>query len=305
MKILLADNKIEDRTKLKETLTSWGYEVIERTNGKEALEALTQEDSPKLLVLDAEMPNVSGIEVCQELRFQDHSDYLYTIILSKSTKHSDLIMGLQSGADEFISKPVDLAELQLRIRTGRRIIELQANLLEAQEALRIQATQDFLTRINNRAAIMDILNQEMKRTSRTKNPMGVVMCDIDKFKNINDTYGHPAGDAVIREVAARIKDTLREYDAVGRFGGEEFLIVVPEIGAKDLLSMSNRVREIIANKPMSIPDSEITVTMSFGGAILTGEASLTNDELVAQADAALYEAKEDGRNCSKIASIAV
>ncbi len=296
MKILLANNNSDERAQLKGTLVDWGYEVSECGTGKEALSLLAEEGAPKLLVLDSAMPEMSGIEVCQELRFQQSEEYRYSIVLSESDKHSDLVMGLQSGADEFIVKPVNMMELQLRIRAGRRLIELQETLLEAQEALRIQATQDFLTGINNRAAIMHMLNQEMNRTSRTKNSLGVLMTDIDKFKSVNDTYGHPAGDAVIKEVAHRIKDTLREYDAVGRFGGEEFLIVFPEISHQDLMSMGNRVREIIAKSPMAIPDGELDITMSFGGAILTGESKLSDEELIARADEALYEAKEGGRN---------
>ena len=296
MRIVIAEDSLVEMKSLTLALEKWGYEVVACTNGKEALQVLTQEDPPKLVLLDWKMPEINGLEVCQELRFQQTKDYLYIIILSSNTEQKDRIKGLQSGADDYIQKPIDLQELQLRLQAGRRILELQENLLEAQKALRIQATHDFLTGIHNRAAIMGILNQEINRTRRCKNPVGVLMADIDTFKNINDTHGHPAGDAVIKEVANRIQDSLREYDHVGRFGGEEFLIVVPEIQHADLHALANRIRKAIADTPMDLPLLEITVTLSIGGALLNRSSSCTINELIAQSDEALYQAKEGGRN---------
>jgi two-component system, cell cycle response regulator len=208
---------------------------------------------------------------------------------------------MQSGADDYLDKPVDVGELQVRLRAGRRILELQEDLIAAREELRIQATQDFLTGINNRAEIMNILARELNRSVRTGNGMAVLMSDIDKFKSVNDTYGHPAGDAVIKETAVRISSCLREYDSVGRFGGEEFLIVIGEIDPKDIKSMADRIRTTISDTPMAIPNSEITVTMSFGGVAFLPGDPVDKEALIARADAALYVAKEGGRNRAEIA----
>ncbi|MFP6582724.1 MAG: GGDEF domain-containing protein, partial [Candidatus Hydrogenedentota bacterium] len=164
-----------------------------------------------------------------------------------------------------------------------------------------QATQDFLTGISNRLEIMNFLGREINRASRNDGSMAVVMADIDKFKNVNDTYGHPAGDAVIKEVAVRIGACLREYDSVGRFGGEEFLIVIGEISSEDVRSLADRIRKSIADTPIQIPNSEITVTMSFGTVTYVAGDPMDKEELIARADVALYEAKNNGRNQVAIA----
>jgi two-component system cell cycle response regulator len=303
MKILIADDNPLDRSILQMTLEKWGYEVTACSDGTEALAALNQPDAPPLAILDWMMPGKTGPEICAEIRFQQTKQYLYVIILSSRTEKSDVISGMQSGADDYLDKPVDVSELQVRLRAGQRIIELQADLIAAREELRIQATQDFLTEIPNRAAIMDILNREFNRSVRTNSVMGILMSDIDKFKDINDNYGHPAGDAVLKEVAKRISECLREYDSVGRFGGEEFLFVVAEIGPKDVKGMAERVRHSVCDLPIAIPNSEITVTMSFGVALLAHGKVTNKEELIGIADKALYAAKESGRNRVVIADM--
>jgi two-component system, cell cycle response regulator len=301
MKILIADDNPLDLSVLKMTLEKWGYEVTACSDGDMALAELNKPDPPPLAILDWMMPGKTGPEICGEIRFSQEKKYMYIIIFSSRTKKSDVISGMQSGADDYIDKLVDVNELQVRLRAGRRIIDLQADLIAAREELRIQATQDFLTEIPNRAAIMDILNREFNRCKRTESTMGIFMADIDKFKHINDTYGHPAGDAVLKEVAKRISDCLREYDAVGRFGGEEFLFVVAEITPSDIKSMAERVRKIVADTSIAIPNSEITVTMSFGCA-MSCSANMTDKKLlIAAADKALYLAKESGRNRVEVA----
>lgn len=296
MKILIADDNPLDLSILKLTLEKWGYEVITAADGREALNKLTGDDPPSLAILDWMMPELTGPEVCSELRFQQTNKYMYILILSSRTEKSDVISGMQSGADDYLDKPVDIHELQVRLRAGRRIIELQEELIAAREELRVQATIDSLTGVNNRANIMNIAGRELNRATRTGNPLGLVMTDVDKFKSINDNYGHPAGDAVLKQVAERINGSLREYDSMGRFGGEEFLIIFTEIDPDQIKSAAERIRKTIADIPMKIPGSEITVTMSFGTvAYLPGEPA-DKEALIARADAALYKAKEGGRN---------
>lgn len=301
MKILIADDNPLDLSVLKMTLEKWGYEVATATNGKEALDAMSGDDAPSIAILDWMMPEMTGLEVCAELRFRNTKRYIYTLILSSRTEKSDLISGMQSGADDYLDKPVDVNELKVRLRAGRRIIELQEDLIAAREELRIQATQDFLTGISNRLEIMNFLGRELNRASRNEGSMAIVMADIDKFKSVNDTYGHPVGDAVIKEVAVRIGACLREYDSVGRFGGEEFLIVIAEISSTDVKPMADRIRNAIAETPIQIPNGEITVTMSFGAVTYVAGDPEDKEELIARADVALYEAKENGRNKVEIA----
>jgi len=301
MKVLIADDNPLDLSILKMTLEKWGYDVTACSDGNEALEEMNKPESPPLAILDWMMPGKTGPEICAGIRFQQSKQYTYVIILSSRTEKSDVISGMQSGADDYIDKPVDVNELQVRLRAGRRIIELQEDLIAAREELRLEATQDFLTEIPNRAAIMDFLNREFNRCMRTEGTMGVLMADIDKFKSINDTYGHPAGDAVLKDVAKRISETLREYDMVGRFGGEEFLFVVPDIELDDLKSMAERIRHIVCDTPIDITNSEITVTMSFGVSMFSLSATADKEILIGAADKALYNAKESGRNRVEVA----
>ncbi|MFP6584577.1 MAG: response regulator, partial [Candidatus Hydrogenedentota bacterium] len=183
MKILIADDNPLDLSVLKLTLEKWGYEVATAVNGKEALDAMSGDDAPSLAILDWMMPELTGLEVCAELRFRDTKRYIYTLILSSRTEKSDIISGMQSGADDYLDKPVDVNELKVRLRAGHRIIELQEDLIAAREELRVQATQDFLTGISNRLEIMNFLGREINRASRNDGSMAVVMADIDKFKN--------------------------------------------------------------------------------------------------------------------------
>jgi diguanylate cyclase (GGDEF)-like protein len=296
VKILIADDNPLDLSVLKLTLEKWDYEVTTASDGNEALNIMSQDDAPALAILDWMMPGMTGLEVCAELRFQHTKRYMYILILSSRSEKSDIISGMQSGADDYLEKPVDVNELQVRLRAGRRIIELQEDLIAAREELRVQATQDFLTGISNRLEIMTFLGRELSRASRTHGNMAVMMADIDTFKKINDTYGHPSGDAVIKEVAARIGGCLREYDSVGRFGGEEFLIVVVEIDPENIKGLADRIRKSIADTPIPIPNAEITVTMSFGAVAYAAGEPVNKDDLIARADAALYRAKDGGRN---------
>lgn len=296
MRILIADDNPLDLSILKMTLEKWGYDVTACANGTEALEALNQPDPPPLAILDWMMPGKTGPEICAELRFNQTKQYLYVIILSSRTEKSDVISGMQSGADDYLDKPVEVNELQVRLRAGQRIIELQEDLIKAREELRIQATQDFLTELPNRASIMDTFGREFNRSVRTNTPMAILMADIDKFKHINDTYGHPAGDAVLKEVAKRVSACLREYDAVGRFGGEEFLFVIAEIKTEDVKTTAERIRHAVCDAPIVIPNSEITVTMSIGAATLSSGNVSDKEGLIGMADKALYSAKDSGRN---------
>jgi diguanylate cyclase (GGDEF)-like protein len=297
MRVLVADDSLVMRRLLESTLEGWGYDVISAKDGVDAWAVLSSEDPPRIAILDWMMPGHSGLDVCQMVRQQAGPDYTYIILLTSKSLREDIVEGLRSGADDYVVKPFDRHELEVRLRVGRRIIDLQTQLLEAQAALRDQATRDALTRVWNRGSILEILAREATRAQRENRPLGVVMMDIDHFKAINDSQGHLAGDEALKEMAFRVSGGMRSYDAFGRYGGEEFLFVVPGCDDRNLLIYAERLRCVVESIPFRLVGLDVKVTASFGAtALLPGEA-FTPDQLVRAADTALYQAKRAGRNC--------
>lgn len=297
MKILIADDSIVSRRLLEATLRKWGYDVIAASDGLEALSILEQPDAPPLAILDWVMPGLTGPEVCSRIRQRDHEPYTYILLLTSKNEKEDLIEGMEAGADDYITKPFDQHELKVRIRAGTRLVDLQAQLLTAREALREQATRDSLTRLWNRLAILDTLNRELSRAARERRPVGLVMVDLDHFKNVNDTHGHQVGDAVLQEAARRMQKAMREYDAIGRYGGEEFLILLPGCEESDSFNQAERLRRIISQPPMPLPDGgSLSISASFGVTTAVPADAWTAESLIRTADQALYLAKKRGRN---------
>ena len=298
MRILIADDSIVSRHLLDATLRKWGYEVVVACDGVEAWNALQSEDAPKLAILDWVMPGLSGLEVCRNVRERgkDKDVYTYVLLLTSKSLREDLIQGMEAGADDYLTKPFDQHELKVRLRAGTRIIELQRELVEAREALREQATKDFLTRIWNRSSILDIFQRELARGTRENRPVGVVLADLDHFKSVNDTYGHFAGDAVLREFARRMLASTRPYDAIGRYGGEEFLFILPGCDESCTAGQAERMRAALASEPMAINDESRVITCSFGATAWRPGAEGTPESLIRVADNALYMAKNQGRN---------
>ncbi|MGH9718733.1 MAG: GGDEF domain-containing response regulator [Bryobacteraceae bacterium] len=300
MKILIAEDDAISRRLLETVLVKWGYEVVVVKDGQQAWEALQTEDAPRLAILDWMMPGIDGTEVCKKVRERttapNTAPYVYILLLTARSQREDLVQGMEAGADDYITKPFDANELKVRLRAGRRIIDLQAQLLDAQEALRDQASRDPLTAIWNRTAIFDILRREVARSDRESSPLAVAMADLDHFKSLNDTYGHMAGDAVLREATRRMTSGVRSYDAVGRYGGEEFLIVLPGCDTRSAACRAERLRSAIATEPFDTSEGRITVTCSLGIASTADSGDLDTDALIRSADAALYRAKHNGRN---------
>jgi len=296
VKILIADDSIVSRHLLEATLRKWGYDVMVACDGAEALALLQREDAPALIILDWMMPGMTGVEVCRRIRERDREPYTYILLLTSKSQKEDLIEGMEAGADDYITKPFDQNELQVRLRAGTRLVDLQTQLLKAREELREQAMHDSLTRLWNRSSILSELGRELARSERDASPLGVVMVDLDHFKNVNDTYGHLAGDAVLREAARRMQTSIRQYDSIGRYGGEEFLILFPGCTETESYGQADRLRKQLSQTEMSVNDSLLRVTASFGvTSALPGE-HWTEETLIRKADEALYLAKKAGRN---------
>jgi two-component system cell cycle response regulator len=298
MRILIADDSIVSRHLLDATLRKWGYEVVVACDGLEAWNVLQADDAPKLAILDWVMPGLTGPEVCRRVRehAKEKDTYTYILLLTSKSLKEDLIEGMESGADDYITKPFDQHELKVRLRSGTRIIDLQRELVAAKEELREQATKDFLTRIWNRSSILDILQRELIRGAREKRSVGVVLADLDHFKLVNDTYGHFAGDAVLREFARRMQSSIRAYDAIGRYGGEEFLIILPGCDELCTSRQAERMRSALDAEPMVVNEQHQLVTCSFGATTWHPGEPMSPDGLIRTADDALYAAKHLGRN---------
>jgi len=293
--VLIADDDPVSRRLLQVSLGHAGYRVVTAADGAEALRVLNEQDCPRLAVLDWMMPAADGVEVCRAIRGSAREPYLYIILLTAKGHQTEIIEGLEAGADDYITKPFDLQELKARLRAGKRILELQEQLVSAREQLRIRATHDSLTGLFNRMAILEALDREVTRSNRENTPLAVIMADLDHFKVINDTHGHQAGDTVLQETARRMLVSLRTYDFVGRYGGEEFLVVVPGSDLAAAAELAERLRLSVSAQPVCVAGDMISTTVSLGLAVSAGRLNRP-EQLLHQADEALYAAKSAGRN---------
>src|ERR1700729_3902789 len=226
-RVLVAEDDAMFRRILASWLTTWGYAVTMAQDGAEAWAILQQEIRPQVLILDWMMPAINGLELCSKVRERNQIPYQYILLVTAKDAKQDLVMGLESGADDYVTKPFDKSELRARLRAGNRILTLQHEQLKVHELLRFQATHDALTGIWNRSEILEMVRRELERAARGHSATGLLMLDIDHFKTINDTHGHVTGDEVLKEVTRRITRAVRTYDSLGRYGGEEFLVLLP------------------------------------------------------------------------------
>ena len=304
MRILLAEDEPVSRHLLQVCLTGWGYEIVVVADGTEAWQQLERGDGPSIAIIDWMMPGMDGLEICRRVRAQAREPYVYVLLLTERHQQDDVVAGLKSGADDFMTKPFDERELRARLRVGERIVQLQTELVAAREAMRSFAVFDALTGLPNRTAILQTLAKELNRTRRERAPLSVGLVDIDHFKQINDTYGHLAGDAVLRQAAVRLQAPLRSYEAVGRWGGEEFLIILPGCDAQVAHLVTDRVRSAVAGEPLLIEGASVSITCSVGLATTCEGRIVQPLELVSAADLALYRAKANGRNRVEAAEVA-
>jgi diguanylate cyclase (GGDEF)-like protein len=294
MRILIADDDPVSRRLLQATLVKLGHDVVIVTNGNDAVDALDAPDGPRLAILDWMMPGADGLAVCRRMR-QRAEPYVYVILLTARDGREDMMAAMDAEADDFLTKPLDAVELRARVRCAERVLTLQERLLQTQAALRHQATHDHLTGLWNRRRILDELDRELSRHGRDHRPVAVVMADIDHFKAINDTHGHAVGDVVLREVGERLRAGLRGYDCLGRYGGEEFLLVLPGSDDVSARGVAERARWAISSTPIAAEGVSLPVTVSMGVAA-SDDTPTDAAPLVARADEALYRAKTAGRN---------
>ncbi len=309
MKILVAEDDPVSRRLLEVTLSKWGYEVVTCADGQAAWEALKVPDAPQLVILDWMMPRLDGLQVCKNVRNPDErpaEPYVYIILLTAKSQKTDMVTGLEAGADDYLTKPFDAQELRMRLRAGRRILDLLDELVRAREIMREQARKDSLTQLCTRATVLELLKHELDRAQRhsldSDAPVSVVLADLDHFKHINDTYGHLAGDAVLREAARRMRDAIRPYDSIGRYGGEEFLLVLSNCDTLGAAAIAERLLQAVRKDTIVLAEATVSVTLSAG--VATSGGIQDPETLVGAADAALYRAKRGGRNRVEVATAA-
>jgi len=297
--ILIAEDDAVTRMLLEKTLIKEGHEVVSVDNGQKAFDLFQKKFFP-IILTDWMMPEMNGLELCQSIRQKENPGYVFIVLLTAKDSHDDIITGLEAGADEYLTKPFSRAELIARLNTGRRFLEQDRALRKANEEIKILSITDPLTGCSNRGCLNTRLPQEIQRAGRYNRPLSIVMCDIDHFKKVNDTYGHQAGDLVLKEFSKRIKDSIRDkVDMLARYGGEEFLVTLPETDLGGALHLAERLRRVISKKKYNIGTKKINITASFGVAgfdsySATGEISF--DILIRHADKYLYQAKNEGRN---------
>jgi two-component system, cell cycle response regulator len=297
MRILLADDDRVTQHLLRRTLQAAGFDPVIVNDGLEAWECLQVEYFP-VLIVDWVMPGLDGPSLIRKVRSTSFMGYVYTILLTSRQAQDDRVDGLESGADDFLTKPVDLRELRARLMVATRIIRLETRLREVNARLTYQASHDRLTDLFNRPTITEYAESELARMHRNGNELSLALFDLDNFKSINDRYGHLSGDAALCYVAQRITSAVRPYDWVGRWGGEEFLIVLPEAEIEQAIMVAERVRMSIAAESLALSaEQQVTLTISGGVTSTSGRTDISVDTLFLEADEALYRAKRAGRNC--------
>jgi two-component system, cell cycle response regulator len=296
VRILVADDDATTHSWLAEQLPNWGHEVVTCADGTEAWSLLTEENPPDIAILGRAMTGMGGIAICREIRKIERQTYTYVILLAENADKDQVVEALEAGADDHLIKPIDVHELQIRIRSACRIVCLQHDLLCALSALEFQAARDQLTGLWNRRGILGVLRSESARAVRSGFSVGVIMADLDDLRGINSRYGYPAGDAALREVAQEMTRSVRPYDSIGRLDGGTFALVLPGCDGESTRLAAERLRSVLAEHRFKTDDAVWHVTMSYG----VVSASRTDDAraewLIERADTALAQAKSRGRN---------
>jgi diguanylate cyclase (GGDEF)-like protein len=294
-RVLLAEDDAVTRRIVFHMLQQWDYEIVLSKDGAEAWEILQQKRPPELVILDWDMPGLDGIELCRRLRDKSREYYHYILMITSRADGEDNVHARESGADDYLAKPFQEADLKARLSVAGRIVALQNALIQSREKHRERAMKDGMTGLWNRTAFLDMTQSELDRAARSHGRTGLLLLDLDHFKTVNDTYGHLAGDIVLEETARRLKQAVRSYDFVGRYGGEEFAIALPGCDGRQLRKRAEGIRRAIAREPFRVGKIEISITISIGAVVASARTRSLQDVLAA-ADAALYKAKQAGRD---------
>ena len=296
-KVLIAEDHALSLRLVDTLLKKWGYEPIVARDGLEAWNVLESEEAPQLAILDWMMPHRDGLDVCRALREQTDRPYVYVLLLTANAQQQDLVAGLEAGADDYLTKPFAPEELRARLYAGERILAMQQQLVKARDDLRTQAIRDPLTSLFNRRYMQEALDRELHRAERGGGALSLLMLDLDHFKNFNDTWGHEAGDLLLKQVAAAMEVRTRREDVACRLGGEEFVLILPGMTLKVGCKRAEEIRQAIREMRIEHEGRMLQpATVSIGVACFP-EHGTNGEELLRAADKALYCAKARGRDC--------
>jgi len=296
MRILVAEDDPVSLRLLQTCLVEWGYEVTSVTDGQKALEVLQNPEAPRLAIIDWIMPGKEGVEICREVRNRGKKPYIYILMLTAKVRKQDIVEGLESGADDYLIKPYNPYELRARLRAGRRILDLQEQLVSAYRLIEAQMTVDPLTGVWSCNVILDILKRQLALSSQSDSPMSLVVANIDHFRDINATFGPLAGDTVLREVARRFRAALRPPDSIGRSVADEFAMVLPGCDAPTAATLAEKFRARVDRRAVDTSEGVVPVTASLGVMVTPSEKALDLDTAWGLATAAVARAKAKGRN---------
>ncbi len=300
--VLIVDDSSVYCKLFEQMLSGQEYSLSFADNGNDALR-IYHDKSPNIIITDWIMPDFSGMELCERIRADKSSRYTYIILMTSNREKSGVVKGLEAGADDYLVKPFDSSEMLARIGVGRRIIDLHRQLQDKSAQLEEVACTDVLTGLPNRRAIEDWANKQLKGAARHGFPAWVVLGDLDSFKGINDTFGHEAGDTVLRTFADTLRKLTRISDMCGRLGGDEFLIVISHVSGDNIELAINRFRELFCALSFPFAGQSVSISATFGIAGSESGNFKDFDVLVRKADEMLYQAKRAGRNCVHIARL--
>lgn len=294
-KVLIADDNKYNIRLLTDILQDAGYTVYTADNGVPVLE-MTHSLKPDAVLLDIMMPGLNGFQVCELLKKDTETRDIPVIMITAKTDGNDINCAFELGAFDYIKKPIDEIEVLARLKSALRY-------KEQQDKLKDMAMKDGLTGVYNHVLLLELFQKELIKQQRHKGNMAFVMVDIDYFKRVNDTYGHTSGDIILKELAGIISVSVRGSDIVGRYGGEEFSIILSEVEFDEVLKLCERIRSDIENYVFRLSDETIHITVSMGVYFKTPEDKTISEDIIKKADEALYHAKRSGRNRVEISNI--
>ena len=290
MDVLIVDDDAITRFALSTAVEEWGFVPVLAENADQALKTLATETTPHLLIIDWSMPGMSGPDLCKTIRKREDGQFFYILMLTGKEGNEAIIEAMEAGADDFLRKPFDHRVLKVRIAAGSRIVRLEQTLNQL-------ASRDALTQCWNRRMIDELFANSIAESTRKRSKFSVMVLDIDHFKRVNDTFGHSGGDAALKHVVNILNTNLREYDQVGRYGGEEFVILLPATDRNEAWGVAERIRSAIQFQPTILNDDlKIELTVSIGIAEFDRSRDANQSAFFERADKALYTAKQTGRN---------